>query len=99
MISIKHLSKAEALMRLFNNSKTQGMSQLAYDYDGKDMSLKEAEIIISSGNLSFDYLKGRIMKVNLSKDEFDPWLYDRDNGAGAALRAIGDSNKLLEFLK
>jgi hypothetical protein len=29
------------------------------------------------------------MKVDLSKDAFDPWLYDRDNGQGAAARALG----------
>jgi len=28
------------------------------------------------------------MKVDLSGDEFDPRMYDRDNGQGAALRAI-----------
>ena len=38
--------------------------------------------------LYFDYLYGRIMKVDLSRDYFDPRLYDRDNGPGAAERAI-----------
>jgi hypothetical protein len=28
------------------------------------------------------------MKVNLSKDQFDPGLFDRDNGQGAAQKAI-----------
>jgi hypothetical protein len=37
---------------------------------------------------NFDYLHGRVMKVDLSGDSFDPWLYDRDNGEGAASRAI-----------
>lgn len=38
--------------------------------------------------LDFDYLNGRVMKVSLSGDEFDPWGYDRDNGQGAAERAL-----------
>ena len=28
------------------------------------------------------------MKVDLSCDELDPYLYDRDNGQGAAFKAI-----------
>lgn len=38
----------------------------------------------------FDYLQGRVMKVDLAGDELDPRLYDRDNGEGAARRAIYD---------
>ena len=42
----------------------------------------------------FDYIKGRIMKVDLSSDtKFDEWLYDRDNGAGAAKRALESLRK------
>jgi hypothetical protein len=40
-----------------------------------------------------DYLFGRVMKVNLSKDTFNSRLYDRDNGAGAEQNAI-DALKL-----
>ena len=36
----------------------------------------------------FDYLHGRVLKVDLSGDEFDERLYDRDCGAGAAQRAV-----------
>ena len=38
-----------------------------------------------------------IMKVNLSGDEFDGWLYDRDNGEGAAQKAIDKLRK--EFVE
>lgn len=40
--------------------------------------------------LRFDYLQGRVMKINLAerRDLFVA-LYDRDNGAGAAARALG----------
>ena len=36
----------------------------------------------------FDYLHGRVLKVDLSGDEFDERLYDRDCGKGAAQRAV-----------
>jgi len=40
--------------------------------------------------ISFDYLHGKVMKVRFIGDssDFDPFLYDRDNGEGAALRAV-----------
>jgi hypothetical protein len=37
---------------------------------------------------NFDYLKGRVLKVNLSGDAFNDELYDRDLGEGAAQRVI-----------
>ena len=36
----------------------------------------------------FDYLYGRVLKVDLSGDEFDERLYERDNGRDSAARAI-----------
>ena len=36
----------------------------------------------------FDYLYGRVLKVDLSGDGFDERLYDRDCGEGAAQRAV-----------
>jgi hypothetical protein len=33
-------------------------------------------------NGPIDYFKGRAIKTDLSKDEVDPWLYDRDAGEG-----------------
>lgn len=34
--------------------------------------------------IRFDYLHGRVMKVELAGDTLDTYLYNRDNGAGAA---------------
>jgi hypothetical protein len=83
-INIAGLNKAEVLAALYNASKPQGMGML--HYDPKPMTTDEASSLVGQGY--FDYLKGRVMKVSLSGDEFDPWLYDRDNGTGAAARAI-----------
>ena len=37
----------------------------------------------------FDYIQGRVLKIEFDGDNIDPRLYDRDNGHGAALRAVG----------
>jgi hypothetical protein len=86
MIDMKGRDKAEVLAKLYNASRPLGMGFL--HFDPKPMSTEEAREILDGGHTYFDYLKGRVMKVNLSKDTFDPWLYDRDNGQGAAERAI-----------
>lgn len=87
-VDIKGLDKAKVLQALFNNSKCQGNSFLSAMATGDaDMSLKDAQQIVCN-EFKFDYLRGRVMKVNIGGDSFDPWGYDRDNGEGAAARAI-----------
>lgn len=94
-VSIKGLSKAKVLAVLFNGSRTQGLG--FYQISDNAMDEKTAEKILLR-QTSFDYLQGRVMKIDLSGDEFDPWGYDRDNGQGAAqrlideLRRTGDTN-------
>ena len=86
MIDLKGKNKAEVLAKLYNASRPQGLGFL--QYYGKDMTTEEAQDLLDSGNTYFDYLKGRVMKVDLSRDELDPRLYDRDNGQGAAAAAL-----------
>jgi hypothetical protein len=90
-INIKELgiTKAQALMRLFNASQPLGMGFLQ-PYQ-EPMTEEEAERLVERSEpygCWFDYVRGRVMKVNLSKDTFSPRLYDRDNGEGAALAAL-----------
>lgn len=87
MIDLTGKNKAEVLAKLYNASKPQGMGFLRYLND--DMTIEEAQGILDSGITCFDYLKGRVIKADLSDNEFDPLFYDRDNGRGAAARAIG----------
>lgn len=92
MIDISGLDKAEVLAALFNASKQQGMGFLNAE-GAKAMSVDDARKCIdvvtdSDGEIYFDYLRGRVMKVELSGDELNPRLYDRDNGQGAAARAL-----------
>ena len=85
MIDISDLNKADVLAALYNASRPLGMGFL--QYDATPMLRQEAEDLLGHGQY-FDYLHGRVMKVDLSKHELDPRLYDRDNGEGAAFRAI-----------
>lgn len=90
MIDISGLDKAAVLRALYNASKQQGLGAL--DPRGRRaMTLPEARAAIEErgDDLYFDYLNGRVLKVDLGKDAFDPRLYDRDNGDGAARRALG----------
>lgn len=89
-VSLEGLNKADVLAALYNASQPLGMGFL--HYDPKPMDRKEAEDILAQ-TTRFDYLKGRVMKVNLSGDDFNPWLYDRDNGEGAAATVVGALRK------
>lgn len=82
-INIKGLDKGAVVAALYNNSKPLGLGIL--HYDPKPMSPEEGEMF---ANNYIDYLKGRVMKVDVTGDTLDTWGYDRDNGEGAAARAI-----------
>jgi len=86
MIDLHGKNKAEVLAKLYNASKPQGIGLL--HYDSKKMTTEQAQVILNTGQTYFDYLKGRVMKIDLSSDELDTRLYDRDNGPGAAARAL-----------
>lgn len=85
-IDISKLDKAEVLAALYNNSRQQGMGFL--NPRGREPLTKEQAAELLKEGTYFDYLAGRVMKVELSGDTLDPWFYDRDNGTGAASRAI-----------
>jgi hypothetical protein len=52
------------------------------------MTKAEAQRIVSSGQLDFDYLRGRILKINLGGDTLSPFGFDRDLGQGASERVV-----------
>lgn len=85
LIDISRLSKAKVLAALYNASKVQGMGFLMAS--SGEMSTSEAENLLQKTH-DFDYLYGRVMKIDLSEDSLDAYWYDRDNGQGAALRAL-----------
>lgn len=85
-IDISGLDKAKVLLALYEKSQVQGMGLLTETVGGLAV-LKDAQAQLSLSTY-VDYFKGRVIKVELSKDSFRPWLFDRDNGQGAAQRAI-----------
>ena len=97
-VQLKGLDKAAVLAALYNASRAQGMGFM--HYDPTPMTVEEARALLESDD-DFDYLRGRVMKINLDGDELDTWAYDRDNGEGcvakviASLRETGDVNSPL----
>lgn len=86
MINIDGLDKAEVLKVLYDNAEVQGLGLL--DYVSGDMTIKEAKDLLRVKQ-EFDYLHGRIMKVDLTSDvAFDETLYDENNGELTAIKAI-----------
>ena len=92
MVNFSGHSKAKVLAALWNGSHCQGMSFFAANPTHNTMTEAEAQQIIDErgSNLYFDYLEGRVLKVDLRGDveAFDERLYDRDCGDGAAQKAI-----------
>lgn len=95
MVDISGLDKADVLAALYNASKAQGLGLL--QFSPEPMTKEEANAELEKTKNwrygSFDYLKGRVMKINISEDAFDPWGFDRDNGQGAAQAAIDNLTK------
>ena len=100
MADISGLDKAQVLAALYNAARPQGMGFM--QYDPTPMSVDEARGLLQR-TANFDYLKGRVMKLNFNGDELVTIWYDRDNGEGSAemvinsLRATSDvNNKLIQ---
>lgn len=86
MISIKGMNKAEVLKALYDHSHVHGLGFLSAAPEGA-VTVEHCEELLKKTEF-FDYLYGRVLKVWLKGDEFDERLYDRDNGKGAAQRAV-----------
>lgn len=85
-VDINGMDKADILSKLYNKAKPQGMGLLHYDLKG--MTREDAQEILDSGQTYFDYLKGRVMKIDLAGDNLQTNLYNRDNGTNAAELAL-----------
>ena len=85
VVNIAGLDKAEILAALYNRAIVLGLGRL-HAVSG-DMAVDEARQLLT-GSSYFDYLKGRVMKVDLSGDTLDTRLYDRDNGTGKGEQII-----------
>jgi len=70
------------LAELFNAARPQGFGLLQYK-PHRLMTESEAAELLKTQTY-FDYLEGRVMKVNLSGNDLNTHLYNRDNGHNAA---------------
>lgn len=85
-MNIKGMDKAEVLFALWLGSKERGMSFLGRF----PLTLDYCKKLIGRGETYFDYLAGRVMEGDLSGDNLDLRLYNRDNGEGTGEFAILD---------
>ncbi len=88
VVNIKGLDKAEVLLALYNHSHYQGFSFLgavsSYTLEDARKDIKD------NPSCYFDYLHGRVLKVDISGDEFSSMLYNRDCGENTAEEAISE---------
>jgi hypothetical protein len=89
MANTHGLKPEEVLCALYVNSQPVGMGVFSARRGG--MTLEEARSLIN-GDTYFDYLLGRVLKLKIrpGSDSVEESMYDRDNGAGAAQRALDD---------
>jgi hypothetical protein len=90
MIDIHDLNKVEVFSALYSRSKVQRMGHVGFAASGSknELDFEEAERLYNAHKGRFDYVNGRVMKVDLTRDSFDPFLYDRDNEENAAQGVI-----------
>ncbi len=101
-INIAGLDKAELFAALYNHAKPLGMGLLHYDptpltkesaqkmMEGGDDVSRMFPGVRAGRSLYFDYVKGRPLKIDLSGDEMETSLYNRDQGDGAAERIVAE---------
>ena len=85
-MDISRFDKADVLRVLYNRAQTQGMGIL--HYTPESMTKAEAQKMLDEGQTYFEYVNGRVMKVDLEGDDLDTRLFNRDNGQDAAENAL-----------
>lgn len=91
-IDISEMNKVDILKTLYDNAKFNGLGMFAFELG--DMPITEAIQIMDmyemKYNSYFDYLKGRVLKIDLSGPVLNTYLYDRDNivPAGELLKSL-----------
>lgn len=86
---ITGLNKAEVLQVLYNNaSRAIGFGNSAGELRMSQIDAQQEFQARPSGY--FDYVRGRVLKINLSKETVDTFFYNSMNGLGKAERVIVD---------
>ncbi len=86
-IDISELDKAEVLAALVSNAESP-LSLNKTEWPVEEARRYIADGHGSRGGLYFDYVNNRCIKCSLAEPQMFTWLYDRDNGEGAAAEAI-----------
>ena len=88
-ISIKGLDKVELLKNLWQGQIPAGYFALS-SVRGPAFNEETAKEEVKK---HIDYFCGRAIKTNLSGDEIDPYLYDRDAGKGKFAQIVDGMRK------
>ena len=85
-IDISGLPKAKLLVALFDSAQPSRL--LPTTMVKKDLSLREAQRVIDSGQKIISNLQGKVLNLNISGNKLDTNGYDREHGQGAAARIV-----------
>ena len=95
IITITTLDKPALLAAVYNRSHSVNASIMAEGYDVNHVMTRDEAMDIMTGLQKdrqgksphmihyFDYYRGRYMKVNLTGDMVDPYMFDKEYGFGA----------------
>ena len=101
-IDVSGIDPAVLLAALYNRSFVNPSGLGVLQEVPGDMTLAEAQeyiggkveadysgnALMRNGSRYFDYLRGRVMKVEINGKALNPDMYDRDLGEGAAQRVV-----------
>lgn len=87
-LDIRGIDKNELLAGLFNASTPRGLGFIDPD-NNKPMTAKDADAHLRENTTTyFDYLNGRLIKIDIGGDYIETSRYDQCNGEGAAERVV-----------
>lgn len=85
-VKIAGIPKVELLRALWNNMKPAAFFTMS-GLPPPVFDTEHAEQVVTD---YIDYFCGRCIKTDLSKDEVNPWSYDRDAGQHAFARIVSE---------
>jgi hypothetical protein len=96
-LNVRDIAPAVLLAVLYNRARVQGLGVLHSSVG--PMEAEEAAALLMEQELPayFDYLKGRVMKVEIDGKTLNPRLYDRDNGHKAAEECVNQARAIMEL--
>lgn len=78
-MNIENLDKEYVLMALYEAADVQKSGSTCHKKNFKLTKEIASKLLASTENTYFGYLNGKSLKINLSSNEVNTWLYNRDN--------------------